>query len=296
MTYAPNRCSQDPGRRALSGAVVGIWLVLWGGLMGLDPVFAQTSESDPASLLERYQVARQRLVVRRQLLRQGGVDILPIEALSTPTDSLRPPESKRKTASASEPSFPLRHVRPIRRLEREWFRQRFRDVRWSFLGATPEHSFFDTTRTVELRARLQSEFGDPTQTLADVEPPIDTSGSGPPQFEYWFIVNDSIPVQVMDSRGPRGRGLVLVAQRKYRDRLGALRDTLLAPVRRAERAPFVDYYYEGRRNRWYRTGFDGEEFFLERISNVDYVPGRRPRLDSTRTSEDAGPPDDEEPR
>lgn len=245
---------------------------------------AQTSETEESSLLERYRAAHQRLVVRRQLLQQGGLDIFPIVRIPTSTDSLRPPPPEKPATAEKPSSVPVDRVRPVRRLERDWFRQRFDEVQWSFLGSTPDHTFFDTTRTRDLRGRLQAAFGDPTQTLVDLEAPLDTSQGERAQFEYWFVVNDSMPVQVTDVRGPSGRGLILAAEREYRDRLQVLRDTLLAPVRQAERAPYVDYYYEGRRNRWYRTGFDGSKFFRERIAPSTIVPGRRPRLDSTRTT------------
>jgi hypothetical protein len=171
----------------------------------------------------------------------------------------------------------------VRHLERGWFQERFADVAWAFLGDTAERTFLDTTRTPALRARLQARFGPPTQTLADA--PLDEPPTDQAQFEYWFVVNDSIPVRVMDVLGPKGRGLIVAADRASRERLRALRDTLLAPLRRAETAPHVDYYYDERRERWYRTGFDGQSFFLTPIRRGDIVPGRRPRLDAVRTSE-----------
>jgi len=180
------------------------------------------------------------------------------------------------------PTFPLHKVRPVRELERGWFRERFAETEWAFLGKTSEYTFLDTTRTPVLRARLQARFGDPTQTLADAS--LDSLPTNRPQFEYWFVVNDSIPVQVTDGRGPKGRGLIVAADRAYREQLRGLRDTLLAPLGRVEPAPHVDYYYDERRERWYRTGFDGQSFFLTPISRGDIVPGRRPRLDTVRTS------------
>lgn len=255
--------------------------------MAPDEAAAQTAETD-GSLIERYQEARYRALARRHLQRQGALPVHPPVPIPTPTDSLRLVRSGPSApATAPAPTFPLHDVRPVRHLERGWFRTRFADTDWSFLGETSDLTFLDTTRTPTLRARLQARFGDPTRTLADAsldEPPTDQA-----QFEYWFVVNDSIPVQVMDALGPKGRGLIVAADRAHRDRLRALRDTLLAPLRRAENAPHVDYYYDTRRERWYRTGFDGQSFFLERISRNDIIPGRPPRLDTVRTSDSAPP-------
>ena len=97
------------------------------------------------------------------------------------------------------------------------------------------------------------------------------------------MVNDSIPVRVSDVNGPGERGVIVAADRRYRADLVALRTALFRPLRREERAPYVDYYYQPEPRRWYRVGFDGRTFFRERISRFDIVPGQRPELDSVRT-------------
>jgi hypothetical protein len=235
---------------------------------------AQADTADEApSLIERYRQTRYRALARRHLQRHGRLPVYPPERLPLPTDSLRPPRSAQSPTADTAPSFPLRDVRRVRRLERAWFRARFADTHWSFLGDAGTHTWPDTTRTLTLRARLQATFGAPTQTIADrplKKPPRRTA-----QFEYWFVVNDSIPVQVTDPRGPKGRGLIVAAARPYRARLRALRDTLLAPLRNARRAPYADYFYDERRERWYRTGFDGQALFLEQIPATRVVPGQR---------------------
>ena len=134
---------------------------------------------------------------------------------------------------------------------------------------------------------MQAAFGRPTHTLADVDlnawrQTPDSSRDALPQFAYWFVVNDSIPVRVSDVNGPDERGAIVATERRYRDDLPALRRALLRPLRRVERAPYVDYYYEPESRRWYRVGFDGRTFFRERISRFDIVPGRRPEMDPVR--------------
>lgn len=279
-----------------------VLLVGWGVLgtvgLGAVPVAAQTTDDNGGttdeSLIERYQEARLRALMRRHLQQRGRrLSAYPIESLSTPTDSLFAPEAGPGSVASDEPSFPLTDVRPVRRQEKDWFRNRFADTEWAFLGETPGHSFLDTTRTSDLRARLQDEFGAPTQTLADR--PLTKSPTEPSQFEYWFVVNDSIPVQIMDPDGPTGRGLIVAVARSHRDQLRVLRDALLAPLRHADRAPHVDYYYNVRRERWYRTGFDGQSFFLEQIPRADVVPGQRAYLDTVRTSGSAPASDESSP-
>jgi len=275
-------------RRRLRGLAVGVGLGLagWVMLVGLGGASlaarAQTASSvdgrapEAPRLIERYQQARYRALARRHLQPHGRLPVYPPERLPLPTDSLRPTPSPSADAA---PSFPLHEVRRVRRLERNWFRARFADTNWSFLGDAGTHTWPDTTRTLTLRARLQAVFGAPTQTTADrplKKPPRRTA-----QFEYWFIVNDSIPVRVTDPRGPSGRGLIVAAARPYRARLRALRDALLAPLRDARRASYADYFYDERRERWYRTGFDGQALFLEQIPGTRVVPGERASLKPT---------------
>jgi hypothetical protein len=253
---------------------------------------AQTpDDGDGAGLIERYQEARYEALARQQLRREGRLPIYPLQPLPTPTDSLYP--TTREDEPARESSFPLHDVLLVRPLERSWFEERFADAAWAFLGETPQHTFLDTSRTPDLRARLQAHFGDPTRTLVDhpfTKPPTRQA-----QFEYWFVVNDSIPVQVMDTMGPKGRGLIVAAPRPFRNQLRALRATLLAPLWRSRRSPYVDYYYDDRRERWYRTGYDGQSFFLEQIPDTVVVSGRRAHLNTVRTFQSGPAPDERSP-
>jgi hypothetical protein len=280
------------------GAVPVLLLVSCGLLVGslLGPLSAVAQTADDAgetSLVERYRKARYRTLARRHLQQEGQFSAYPPKPLPTPTDSLLPNQPDRASTTAREPSFPLHDVRPVRRQEKDWFRTRFADTKWAFLGETPHYTFLDTTRTPDLRARLQAQFGNPTRTLADA--PLEEP-SERPQFEYWFVVNDSIPVQVTDVSGPKGRGLIVAAERPYRDRLQALRDTLLAtPLQHSDRMPYVDYYYDEWRERWYRTGFDGQSFFLKQIPRTDVVAGQRAHLDTVRTSESSPSSDESTP-
>jgi len=235
------------------------------------------------TLVERYQRARlQMLAERMQRETQGRVAIAGPERFRVPSDSLRPGASGGEKASAPAPSFPVSRVRAVRKLERGWYRDRFSDTRWSFLGAGRHFTPIDTTLTRRLRAQLQAHYGDPTQVLADfnLRKPRDEYV----QFEYWLVVNDSIPVKISDANGARDRGLIVATSAEYRDDLFALRQAVLEPALRSRPAPYVDYYFESETRRWYRTGYDGSTYFLDPMSRYRTTPGQRPRLDAQRSA------------
>ena len=272
--------------------VVAVVVLLVGGRA---PDLRAQTAADSLSLAERYRTVRLRMLSQDFLEGRRGLPVQPPRLLPTDADSLLSPSSQSDTARAApetKPSFSLASVRRVRTLERSWFRQRYRAVEWAFLGSGSRLTFPDTSRTRDLRARLQARFGPPTRSLAEVysnewvQAP-DSTREPPIQFEYWFIVNDSIPVRVSDVGGPGERGVIVSTDRRHRDDLVALRSALFGPLKSVERAPYVDYYYEQSTRRWYRVGFDGRSFFRERISRFDIVPGRRPRLDTVRTESSA---------
>lgn len=172
------------------------------------------------------------------------------------------------------PAFVLESWRVVRRFEQRWFQRRFGQDGWAYLGSnswTP----LDTLRTSELRARLQAHFGDPTRTLAEVDLYQRRPRDEYIQFEYWLVLNDSIPFRIMDVNGPFERGIVVASAPRYRDQLRAIRQALLERlITEPRRAPFVDYYYQRETDTWYLTGFDGGAFFLEPIRRPLMIPGR----------------------
>jgi len=239
-----------------------------------------TGGADPQqrSLVERYQQARlQMLAKRMRTNQQGRIRPAPTVRMATASDSLRPSPA-RQVNVPDEPAFPIHHVRSLRKLERGWFEQEFADTRWSFLGAGRYFSPFDTTMTQDLRGRLQAVFGNPTQTLADFD--LGPTRDQYVQFEYWLVVNDSIPVKVTDANGALDRGLIVSTSAEYRGQLRELRKQLLSPIMDVDPAPYVDYYFESETRRWYRTGYDGESYFLDRVYRYDMTPQRRPVLDT----------------
>lgn len=225
-------------------------------------------------IIDRYQQARQMHLLdqlyphsRYQAARPQAPHPLPVVV-----DSLHRAPSR--TAPPDANAFPVQRMRAAHRFEKEWLDKTFGDTEWSFLGPQPEPTFFDTTRTIDLRARLQAHFDAPTYTLADdLQPNRDDFG----QFAYWFIVNDSIPVVVSDANGPRNRGLIVATERRWRDELLQVRAAVLAPLKETpDRAPYVDYFYDAVDGRWYRVGYNGVRFFMEPVARRQLTPGHRP--------------------
>lgn len=246
-----------------------------------------STPAEAQTLLDRYREARSRYVAERIMEdEEGGVRPMPLTWHATPSDSLRlaPPAPPKPMGEIETLSFPVEDVHVVPKLAREWFQTKFEDVSWSFLGAGHHYTPFDTTHTRELRARLEAQFGAPTQTLGDFD--LRKRRSEYVQFEYWLVVNDSIPVVVMDAGGPYDRGIIMSSDQRYRNEMLSLRRAVLqAVIASDERAPYVDYFFDEEDGRWYRTGFDGEDYFVERVPRYRLVPGRRPWLDRTRIKE-----------
>jgi len=254
----------------------------------------EAAERTSTSLIDRYQRARLRMLANRmQSNQRGRVPAKTPARIAVASDSLRSAVPSQVSEPAEEPAFPVHEARPVRKLERGWFEQTFEDTQWSFLGAGRYFSAFDTTMTRDLRARMQAVFGNPTQTLGDfnLRKPRDQYV----QFEYWIVVNDSIPVKVTDANGALDRGLIVSTSAEYRDQLRAFRRALLSPIMEADPAPYVDYYFESETRRWYRAGYDGERYFLDRVYRYEMTPNRRPWIETDPVSSRSPSPDNASP-
>ena len=157
------------------------------------------------------------------------------------------------------------------------YRHAFAATKWAYLGGN-YFTTLDTTATPVIRAHMESRFGPPTHTLVELGSAAVDEGL---QFEYWFVLNDSIHVMVMDATGPLDRGIIFAGDHTYRTELFNLRQSFLGDiVRREVPASYTDYYYSPVSARWYQTGFDGKTFFTERIRRPNLARGRpsiRPR-------------------
>ena len=180
-----------------------------------------------------------------------------------------------------QPSDPFENWIVITPEARQSAEADFFEADWAYLGNNYFTSL-DTVSTTEIRARMERQFGPPTKTLPEGE----FTGQLPQeamQFEYWVIVNDSIRVMFMDTGGPFDRGVLVAGDHRYRDELYRLRQTLVGAIlTTVTPAPHVDYYYHGVTERWYRTGFNGETYFIREIRRPDLSRGRPELLPTDR--------------
>lgn len=267
-------------RRATScvpiALAMAVALAVWGGA---------APSASAQSLVEMYRAARFKTQAERVTTGFRAQPLAPAH-LSYPTDSLRewvdtvfPPELL--ISGPERPTLTVSKWELVPKLGRGWFRSKFNEAKWAYVGSN-SLSVVDTTFTRDLRARLQAEFGSPTQTIAD----LDHSRTDRPaeyiQFEYWFVLNDSIPLMVMDVNGPFERGLVVASARSYQDVLADIKDALLGRLGETDaRAAYADYYYLSEQRMWFLTGYDGEKYYIERIARPDLKLGR-PLLEQKR--------------
>ncbi|MEX2399278.1 MAG: hypothetical protein WD423_00810 [Rhodothermales bacterium] len=240
------------------------------------------------SLVEMYRSARFQAQVERIFERYGvRAEPRPLQSLPYVSESVRrqmaviyPPPAV-EPPPVEEPSIRIEKTSLTPRLGAGWFEREFAETQWSFIGSNTFDAI-DTTYTRDLRAMLEAHFGSPTRTIADISDTDDESREYI-QFQYWFVLNDTIPVKVMDVNGTFERGVVVATDQSYRNVLPDLKAALLQPaLNGGRRAPYVDYYYLMEQGMWFLTGFDGERFFVDRISRPNLRQGR-PRIEDVRT-------------
>ena len=254
--------------RVCSAGLLLLIVSLW-----MQPAAAQ-------SLLQQYREGRFRAQAEKILDRQGlRAKPRPVAHVPSAADTLAAwwsrDEPKVEPPPPLPPPFSDARWRHLRRLERAWFSRTFSDERWAFAGNT-QHSALDTTYTHHLRALLEDRFGAPTVTVveaveSDSLVPVDPHI----QFEYWAVVNDTIPVRIMDAGGPLDRGLIVASTASVRDSLTALREALGRELfGGATPLPYVDYYFDELTGLWYETGYDGQTYFRRKIPRPSLERGR----------------------
>ncbi|HEX7071024.1 MAG TPA: hypothetical protein VF190_09470 [Rhodothermales bacterium] len=249
------------------------WILLWVGLaVCVRPAAGQ-------SILQQYQQARFQAKAE-EILRRHGMRAVPRPPDHVPSaaDTLAAWWNRHFVEPPPPPPPPPPFLnarwRPIRRLGRGYFEREYGSVMWAYAG-NARHTRLDTTVTSELRARLESRLGSPTLTLVEVTGDSIPFTDASIQFEYWVVLNDSIPLRIMDVGGPLDRGLILVTTARLREQLPALRDALERELfEEATEEAYVDYYFDELSGLWYRTGYDGRRYFTERIPRPVLVRGR----------------------
>lgn len=134
-----------------------------------------------------------------------------------------------------------------------------------------EDTKLDDRQTNEIRARLQAQFGDPTQTLEDLINKDNFRPGKAIQFEYWFMVNDSIPLMVLDWNGPFGSGLTYGGASKYVDLMPQIKREFVRKLMAVEDfGEYKDYFYSPEKEQWYIVKYEDGKF---RNEEIDSPPG-----------------------
>ena len=155
--------------------------------------------------------------------------------------------------------------------ERQEFQSRFDDIKWTGKGLYGS-AVIDDIPTMEIRARLQKVFGNPTQKLDDLIGRRDFRPAEYVQFEYWFTVNDSIPMMVLDLDGPFEKGLVYGGASRYIDLMPQIKRTFSKKLMEVDSlAPYEDYYYHLKREQWYLVEYQNGEFVKEEVEQPDHM-------------------------
>ena len=165
------------------------------------------------------------------------------------------------------PSF-----RKVENKDRTTFMTRFNQMRDMTGNGFQGDTAIDQVPTGEIRARLQRQFGDPTVTVVDFVGVKDVRPGNSIQFEYWFIVNDSIPMMILYSDGPFARGLVMGGSSRFVDLMPDVKrtfsDKLMSDRNLAE---FQDFFYSPERDQWFRVRYKDGRFDTQSIPVPDHL-------------------------
>jgi hypothetical protein len=139
----------------------------------------------------------------------------------------------------------------------------------------------DNIPTMEVRARMQAVFGAPTKTVIDMMAEADFRPAKYIQFEYWFEVNDSIPMVILDPNGPFSTGLTYGGLPRFVDIMPEIKrefNKLMMDVQSL--GEYSDFYYalderdkakgEAIPEGWYLVQYKNGTFGYDRTT----APGR----------------------
>jgi hypothetical protein len=173
-------------------------------------------------------------------------------------------------STAAQAQFEEPVIKKVSKEERAEFQSKFADIKWTGQGF--KYNELDRMPTIEIRAGLQSVYGDPTQTVEDIIKKDGYLRDGKSiQFEYWFIVDGYIPMMVLDLEGPFEDGLVYVGASRYVDLMPGVKRTLTKELREASPKEYVDYFYSPERGQWYRVSYEAGEYKKEEIKKPSHI-------------------------
>lgn len=150
-----------------------------------------------------------------------------------------------------------------------WFMEKFDDVKLTGQGLYDKMEI-DSKNTSEVRARLQALFGEPTKTIEDLIGGENFRPGEAIQFEYWFTVDDSIPLMILDVDGPFSDGLVYGGASKYIDLMPQIKRTLSQKLMDVENPEqFSDYFYSPERDQWFRVSYENGSYSTQEIESPE---------------------------
>jgi len=157
-------------------------------------------------------------------------------------------------------------IQKVESNEKDAFQERFSDINWTGQGLY-NPTTIDRIPTIELRSRLQAVYGDPTQVIGDLINQKNYRPGKAVQFEYWFIIDDEIPMMILDLDGPFENGLVYVGASRYIDLMPQVKRTFTRQLMNEgeDFASFSDYFYSPERDQWYIVRYQDGEFEREAI-------------------------------
>lgn len=243
------------------------------------------SFSSGQSLVAQLKWLRTQEIARQHFSEYGfRLRPLPLDPLDVKSDSIRQWISDRlhpnqDSIAARRPDYRISFSQRIDAREIDLYQSRFAATEWAFIGNT-SFADVDTMLTRDIRARLEFHYGPPTRTLAETKLPTEPASRSILEddiieFEYWFVLNDSIPAFILDVNGPWDRGVVMAVPSLYRDILSEIKEAFLRQLTESnERTPFADYYFNAEQGFWYVTVYDGASFYDVRIERPNLEMGR----------------------
>jgi len=146
--------------------------------------------------------------------------------------------------------------------------QYYNNINWTGQGLQSKITI-DDIPTIELRARLQALFGDPTKKVEQIvqEGRFGTTEGATIEFEYIFMVNGHIPLTVMDTNGPFTTGLTMGGASQYVDLMPQIKRTFSRKLMNVQNLkPFSDYFYSPEKDQWFLVSYKNGEFSKKKIS------------------------------
>jgi hypothetical protein len=157
-------------------------------------------------------------------------------------------------------------IRKVTNAERAAFQRRFGNMVMTGEGFQG-NTVVDNLPTTEIRARLQKAFGDPTVRLDDFIGRSDVRPGNSIQFEYWFIVNDQIPMMVLDIDGPFTVGLVYAGSVNFVDMMPEIKRTFSRMLMNvSSMGEFQDVFYSPERNEWFNVEYQNGTYKTDKIT------------------------------